>query len=111
MPGQFIGLRLNPAVPREKAILAHLAPVPARQRSAELKRLLYQALHRAQPAQPGAEPAPKITQEQQRRAWVAPAQPNLKLAAQLIGLLSAGEFELFITVAWHPYLSVTDAAA
>ena len=111
MPSQFIGVRLNPAVPRDRAILAYLQGVAARQRSAKVRDLLFLGLHRAEPAHPGAEPAPKATREEQRQAWVAPAEGNLKLAAQFIGLLSAGEFELFTTVAWHPYLSVADAAA
>lgn len=119
LASQVVTLRLNPAVPRERAILTHLSQIPNGEQSAEIKRLLYQALTRTwkkgqrslnQSTESETVLAPNLTYREQRKAWIAPEAPTIADAAELMGLLSSGEMELLSTVAWHPYLTAKDAA-
>jgi hypothetical protein len=111
---RVITLRLNPAAPRERAILSHLGQMPKGEQSAEIKRLLYQALTpepmEPTPDLPPAAHRPRLTYREKRKAWRPPDSPTPAHAAELIGLLSGGEMELLAVVAWHPYLTATDVA-
>lgn len=111
LSSQVVTLRLNPAVPRERAILTHLSQLQGGEQSAEIKRLLYQALtpERDDDA-PATPPAPRLTYREKRAAWTAPEAPTSADVAELMGLLSGGEVELLVLIGWHPYLTATDVA-
>jgi DNA-binding MarR family transcriptional regulator len=102
--------RLNPAVPQERAILAHLEQLAAGRWGAEMKRLLYRALVRSVPPPPGEASTPPGTRAERRAAFQPPASPKPAYAAELLGLLSPGEARVLTALAWHPYLSTSDLA-